>query len=180
MRVLTEDEEMRLYAELADHIKPIVTIALNTGLRLGEIMKLKWSDVDLSKQLLKVENTKSGKVRYVPINASVVTYLRDGQGKLFKINNPKQGFRAACRRSRVQALRFHDLRHTFATRSLQGGADIETVRQILGHSSLSVTQKYVHSGLDQMRQAVESLPILSHICPAQKSNILNMPSKLVN
>jgi len=55
------------------------------------------------------------------------------------------------------------------------GTDIETVRQILGHSSLSVTQKYVHSGLDQMRQAVESLPKVLNICDTEKSNILEMP-----
>ena len=187
MRVLTEDEEIRLYAELADHIKPIVTIALNTGLRLGEIMKLKWSDIDLSKQLLKIENTKSGKVRYVPISNVLVRILSEirqvnktNSPRLFNIENPKRGFQGAICRAKILGLRFHDLRHTAATRLLGRGADIETVRQILGHSSLSVTQKYVHSGLDQQRQAVESLPIVSHICPMQKSNILNMPSKLVN
>jgi integrase len=164
MRILTPEEEVRLFAELAEHIKPIVTIALNTGLRLGEIMRLKWSDIDLSTNVLKVEYNKSGKVRYVPISNFLMGVLseiwsRDSghASALFAIKNPKVGFKAACRRAEV-FIRFHDLRHTAATRFLAGGADIETVRQILGHSSLAVTQKYVHSGIEQAREAVESLP----------------------
>jgi len=160
-----------------------VTIALNTGLRLGEIMKLKWSDIDLSRQLLKIENTKSGKVRYVPLASRVKDWFigsggfGEGSKKItvFGIANPKTGFYAACRRARIHGLRFHDLRHTAASRLVMSGTDIETVRQILGHSSLSVTQKYVHSGLDQMRQAVESLPKVLNICDTEKSNILEMP-----
>jgi len=188
IRILSEDEEVRLYAELADHIKPIVTIALNTGLRLGEIMKLKWSDVDLTKNLLKVENTKAGKVRYVPISNqsshvfATLARARVSQraGSLFAIRNPKTGFKAACRRAGILGLRFHDLRHTFASRLLSACENIETTRQLLGHSSLSVTQKYVHSGIDQARKAVESLPNLSHPCHIEKSNNLDMASKLVN
>lgn len=183
MRILTLDEEPRLMAELAPHIRPIVVIALNTGLRLGEIMRLKWSDVDMGKALLKIENTKSGKVRYVPTNERVLGILggipRKGRN-IFQILNPKTGFYAALRRAGIAGVRFHDLRHTFASRLVLRGADIETIRSLLGHSSLSVTQKYVHSGRDDARQAVESLPVLSHLGPTEKSKELNLASKSVN
>jgi len=69
----------------------------------------------------------------------------------------KKGFKAACRRAGIKGLRFHDLRHTFATRLVEKGADIETVRDLLGHYSITVTQRYTHSNEDRKRKAVELL-----------------------
>ena len=69
----------------------------------------------------------------------------------------KKEFKAACRRAEIQGLRFHDLRHTFATRLVEKGADIETVRDLLGHHSITITQRYTHTSDDRKRKAVELL-----------------------
>jgi Phage integrase family len=69
----------------------------------------------------------------------------------------KTGFKAACRRAEIEGLRFHDLRHTFAIRLVEKGVDIETVRDLLGHSSIIVTQRYTHSNDERKRAAVELL-----------------------
>ncbi len=69
----------------------------------------------------------------------------------------KKGFKAACRRAGIKGLRFHDLRHTFATRLVEKGADTETVRDLLGHHSITVTQRYTHSNDERKRKVVELL-----------------------
>ena len=69
----------------------------------------------------------------------------------------KTGFKTACRRASIEGLRFHDLRHTFASRLIERGADIETVRDLLGHHSIIITQRYIHSNNDRKKAAVELL-----------------------
>jgi integrase len=116
------------------------------------------------------------KVRYVPINTTLrklLLFSQKREGRLFTIANPRKGFQAAVRRALLTRLRFHDLRHTFATRAIIANADIDTIKRILGHSSLNVTQKYVHSGIEQAREAVESLA--RHEIPAEM-----LASKAVN
>jgi integrase len=69
----------------------------------------------------------------------------------------KTAFKGACRRARIEGLRFHDLRHTFATRLARKGVDIETIRDLLGHHSITITQRYTHSDDERKREAVELL-----------------------
>jgi integrase len=169
-RILGDVEEQRLLDECADHLRPIVKTALHTGMRRGEILNLKWDQVDLRKRSIRVEKTKSGKNRHVPINDD----LHEEFSRLKKLNgnsiyvflNPKTGqpikevktaFNAAKRRADIQGLRFHDLRHTFASRLIEMGADIITVKDLLGHHSVVVTQRYTHSSSDQKMNAVQKL-----------------------
>ena len=169
-RVLTAEEEQRLLAECADHLRPIIITALNTGMRRGEILNLKWSQADLQDRIIVVTETKGGKDRIVPINAVLYLELRklkDQNGTseyVFvnpKTNSPygdvKNAFRAACERAKIVGLRFHDLRHTFATRLVQAGVDIITVKELLGHSSVRVTERYTHSNKDSKFRAVDLL-----------------------
>ena len=168
--ILKEREEGRLMEACSETLSPIIVVALNTGMRKAEILNLKWDQVDLKARRIKVEKTKSGKVRFIPVNNAlhnVLNRLGSENGQCpYVFFNPetmkpyvdmKKGFKAACRRAGIEGLRFHDLRHTFATRLVAKGADIETIRDLLGHHSIMVTQRYTHSNDDRKRAAVELL-----------------------
>ena len=180
-RVLSKEEERRLLAECADHLKPIVISALNTGMRRNEILTLTWNCVDLKLQIIHVVKTKSGKNREIPLNKGLLRLfeeLKNLKKPDFVFPNPKtnkpfrsirHSFENACRRANIHDLRFHDLRHTFACRMIQNGCDIETLRDLLGHHSISVTERYIHTNLDQKRGAIERISErneedMSHIC----------------
>jgi len=169
-RILSEEEEKRLMDESSVHLKSIVTVALNTGMRLGEILNLQWDQIDFQDRSLCVEKTKSGRSRTIPINPLLfkeLQMLRSECGQSPHVfPNPdtgkplttvKTGFKAACRRAGIEGLRFHDLRHTFGSRLVQKGVDIETVRSLLGHSSITITQRYVHTTDDRKKAAVDLL-----------------------
>jgi excisionase family DNA binding protein len=187
-RILFEEEEVKLLAQCPDYLRPIVITALNTGMRRGEILNLRWRNVDLKRRLIKVDNTKSGASRIIPVNGSLYSELvkvKDGSGKAeYVFSNLETGlpytqvrksFKNSCRKAGVKELRFHDLRHTFATRLIESGADLITVRDLLGHFSVRVTQRYTHPNQDRKKEAVELLVTraekqaensekLAHIC----------------
>jgi integrase len=167
-RILSEEEEQRLVEKCCDHMKDIVTFALDTGMRLGEILRLRWANVDMKSGMIRVEFTKSGKTRIVPMNQTlqVMLWRLKKRGGEYVFTNPgsndrfreiKRSFKTGCRRAGIDGLRFHDLRHTFASRLVRNGIDIGTVRKLLGHSTLLVTQRYVHSDEAMLRSAVGSL-----------------------
>jgi excisionase family DNA binding protein len=169
-RILTREEEARLFQAATGHLKPILTVALNTGMRLGEILGLTWEQVDFRKRLIRVEKTKNGKIRFIPINeltAHTLMTLRSKDGSSGHVfMNPGTGkplrwvrraFTGACRRAKIKGLRFHDLRHTFATRLVEKGVDIITIKELLGHSSVKVTERYTHPNHALKRDAVELL-----------------------
>ena len=139
-------------------------------MRRAEILNLQWDQIDFNRRRIKVEKTKSGRVRYIPINEALfneLCRLKSVSGENpYVFTNPrtgeqyidmKTGFKGACGRAKIKGLRFHDLRHTFASRLLEKGADIETVRDLLGHHSITITQRYTHSTDDRKRSAVELL-----------------------
>ena len=124
----------------------------------------------MSKRIISVEHTKSGKNRFIPINKVLIATLLklkdvDDQSQFvysyFGNGTPladvKTSFKAACRRAGINGLRFHDLRHTFATRLKKRGADPITIMELLGHSSLSTTRRYAHDDEGQKRKAVRAL-----------------------
>jgi excisionase family DNA binding protein len=169
-RILTEAEERKLMETCSETLSPIITVALNTGMRKGEILNLQWSRIDFKARRIRIEKTKSGKVRFIPINDVLFHELNrlrkmDGQSPFLFFNSEtgkpyldmKKGFKAACRRAKIKGLRFHDLRHTFATRLVAKGVDIETIKELLGHYSITVTQRYTHSNDDRKKKAVELL-----------------------
>jgi len=169
-RVLTLDEEHRLLTESISYLGPVIFTALNTGMRRGEILSLKWSDVDLDTNLITVNqtNSKSKKERRVPVNSPMRTMLLELKLKSLNseyvfldnedaaIKTIRSAYETACKRAGLQELRFHDLRHTAATRMVETGANIVAISKILGHSDIKTTMRYAHPE-ESLREALESL-----------------------
>ena len=166
-RILTEEEEQKLVRNSAEYLRPIIAAAVYSGMRKSEILNLKWNQIDFDSKQIRVEKTKSGRVRFIPLSgillAELLTLRRENP---FVFANPetkkpyvdlKKGFKAACEKAGIEGLRFHDLRHTFASRLVERGVDVETVKELLGHSSILITQRYLHSSEERKRKAVEKL-----------------------
>ena len=169
-RILTPGEEERLKENCIPHLRSMIIVALNTGMRRGEIQNLKWSQISFKDRTIIAQKTKSGRDRHIPVNDALFKELQaleaERKRNAFVFTNErtgkpfvsiKTGFNAACRRAGIDHLRFHDLRHTFGSRLIQHGADIETVRSLLGHSSITITQRYVHSTHERRKAAVDTL-----------------------
>ncbi|MFC2169647.1 tyrosine-type recombinase/integrase [Acidobacteriota bacterium] len=198
-KILDKEEERRLLDSSVEHLKSIIIVALNTGMRLGEILNLKWGQINLKAKEIRVDKTKSGKIRFININTPLLEELnrlkKNADKEEYVFTNPKTGkpftsvktaFIASCRRARISGLRFHDLRHTFATRLIQAGVDLITVRDLLGHSSAKITERYTHSQQEQKVRAVELLAKkpeeevensenLLHSCDMENSKKNDMP-----
>ncbi|HEV2289717.1 MAG TPA: tyrosine-type recombinase/integrase, partial [Candidatus Acidoferrales bacterium] len=169
LRVLSPEEEEKLLQNAAPYLQDLIRFALNTGLRIGEIFSLRWSNVDLDKNILNVFAPKTQKIRTVPINADarkVLEYWALGKRNEFVFYNPdtgkpfvdlKAGFKLACKKAGVEGVTWHTLRHTFASRLVERGVDIVTVKELLGHSSITVTMRYTHTNLDAKHAAVGKL-----------------------
>jgi len=166
LRVLTFDEETRLFAAAAPHLRPIIAIALNTGMRRGELLSLKWEQVDLRRGIITVSKSKSGKVRDIPINKPARQALFElhtrRSGPVFSFRgNPiasvTKSFNTATRSAEIENFRFHDLRHTFATRLVEAGVDLPTVKELMGHSNITTTMRYAHPSPEHRVRAVELL-----------------------
>jgi len=166
MRILKDYEAIRLIDSANSHLKPVLIIALNTGMRRSEILSLKWEHVDFRKGLIFIKDSKSSD-REIPINYMVFEILK-GLPRVHEhiFFNPITGthikdvdasFKAACKRVDIKGLRFHDLRHTAASRMIQAGVDLVTVSRILGHASIQMTMRYVHPTTEIMRDAVKKL-----------------------
>ena len=166
-RILNASEIARLIDIATNHLEPILIIALNTGMRRGEILSLKWENVNLSKRCIHIEDSKSGRSRDVPMNGLAVEALSSiRQDSVYVFYNPttrepikdiKTAFKTACKNAGIKGLRFHDLRHTAATRMVEARVDLVTVSKILGHSSIQMTMRYAHPTPENMRLAVEKL-----------------------
>ncbi len=148
----------------------IVTIAVNTGMRKGEILGLEWERVDFPTSRLVLTHTKSGKPRGVPMNQAVyeaLTALEPDQAKrqglIFRKasgaawGQVRTGFEAAVKKAGLSDFRFHDLRHTCASHLVMRGASLADVKEILGHSDLKMTLRYAHLSRAHLRGAVERL-----------------------
>lgn len=184
-RVLSLEEEKRLFAEIERgydvvgrerkpktiypyiHLKPIIECALQTGMRRGEIFNLKWSNIDFEYNFIELLETKSGKSRKIPISSKMMQVLKNSKNDTEYVfineetgmpyNDIKRSFHSVLKKADIDDFRFHDFRHTAATRMLEKGADIRTVQEILGHSSVSVTERYTHTNAQNKKSAIELL-----------------------
>jgi integrase len=162
-RVLSPEEEKRLLENCTSRaVKDFIVFGLNTGMRKSEILSLEWKNVSLEQRAILVTMTKSGKNREIPINDilySLLARLRGSNGgeRMFPYTNVYWSFKKAARLAGIPEVRLHDLRHTFATRLIESGVDIITVRDLLGHSQSAVTERYTHPNESLKRVAVDAL-----------------------
>jgi integrase len=169
IRYLTKPEAQQLLNECAEHLRPIVILALYTGMRLGEILNLKWENIDIRQKSIYIQTTKSGYSRDIPMAEPVYFALgrvpkiseyvfckKDGT----RIQDIRTAFNNAIKRAQIEDFRFHDLRHTFASHLVMNGADLMTVKELLGHRTISMTLRYAHLSPEHKRKAVESLGYL--------------------
>ncbi len=149
-----------------DHLEPVVLLALNTGMRRGEILSLRWGDVSDDELVVRGEIAKSAQTRVIPLNLESQRIFRDWDSlgewvfpgkEETPLTTIKKSWMAIREAADLPTLRFHDLRHTFATRLLQKGADIKTVSALLGHADIATTTKYLHATDESKRKAVELL-----------------------
>jgi len=171
VRFLTGDEETRLLAECPENLRTLVIAAMHTGFRRGELLSLRWNDVDFANGLVTVQAsyTKNGERRSVPMSRTLRGVLerlhqeqpdgehvfRNEQGGPYV--SPTTAFESAVKRAALVDFRFHDLRHTFASRLVMGGQDIRTVQELLGHKSITMTLRYSHLSPTHRAKAVAIL-----------------------
>jgi integrase len=180
VRYLTDDEEERLFKELPEHLKPIVTTALNTGMRKSELLALRWQEVDLEQRLICIRNAKNHKKRYIPINDVVHELFKEQRRQdetaehVFpsrrsgsRWTNVDGAWLRAVRRAEIPSFRFHDLRHSFASRLVRKGVAIKAVQELLGHGSIVVTMRYAHLAPGDLREAVDLLVASRSAAPGQ-------------
>lgn len=174
-----EWRELRRYKTLpasgayTDHLNPMVRLALNTGLRFGELTALVWGDVTLTTNAhvtVRGEGAKSGRTRHVPLHDKIAAVLkawkptdaaaedlvfpgRDGD----RLQDIKTAWKHLLKDAKITNFRFHDCRHHFASRLVQSGADLNVVRDLLGQADFTMTLRYSHLAPDNRRAAVARL-----------------------
>ena len=163
VRYLEKAEMFRLLDECRGELKSIVMVAANTGMRRGEIAALKWGDIDLHSDNIYIRKSKSGHSRIVPMNRAVKEvfnslYIRKAHGSEYVFaRRHREGFEAAVERARILNFKFHDLRHHFASQASMAGMDMNTLRELLGHKTLAMTQRYSHLSPNHKAQAIKLL-----------------------
>ena len=157
VRFLEPIEIDRLLEVACPHLRPIILTALHTGMRRGEILSLHWPSVDFTRRVIRVEDSKNGEGRHIPMSDELRRVFgslpsrqrgehvfpspvasRRGEGSK-PLTDIKTAFLRALRDAGIQDFRFHDLRHTFASHLVMNGADLNTVRELLGHKNLKRT-----------------------------------------
>lgn len=165
--------------EYADHLKPIVLLALNTGLRRGDLFSLKWDHIDLGRRQIRKIIAKTSHARrkagkklepaILPLSQEATTILTQCKKQFDpkaeyvfvsprsggRLDNIKKAFEGAMADAKIEGFRFHDLRHTFASRLVMAGVDINTVRELMTHSDIKMTLVYAHLSPDHKAAALE-------------------------
>jgi integrase len=173
IRFLSEEERERLLAacqhSAVPHLLPLVVLAMSTGARRGELLKLTWPDVDFSRQRLTFYHTKNRTPRSVPLvhHALVVmqqwhTERGTAHGRVFVSGgqadlNFSKAWTTALRRAGIQNFRFHDLRHTCASYLAMSGASLLEIADVLGHKTLQMVQRYAHLTEQHTQSIVERM-----------------------
>jgi integrase len=173
LRWLTNAEEERLLAHSPQYLRPIILVALHTGMRRGEVLTLKWADLDFEQNLVRVVHTKNHHIRYIPMNTRLKNLLESIKPELTTweetpfvfwnvqtenaFKNLSKAVKSACNRAGLQEVTFHTLRHTFASRLAQAKVPINVIRELLGHGDMQVTMRYAHLAPSNLREAVQLL-----------------------
>lgn len=180
-RVLSADEEAKILEEFPEWLHPIMAVAVNTGMRLGEVLGIRWSDVDrregeavLGGFIRIGVESKGHRARHVPINAAVKAAL-DAQKpvatedgfvpfvfvsrfkKAFSVQWLSNAFAAAARRANVEGVSFHTLRHTAVSRMVAAGIPDRIIMKVVGHTTPGMVSRYSHLAPDSVKGATDCL-----------------------
>jgi integrase len=148
-----------------DHLTPAILLSMNTGLRRRELLALRWDCIDFNRWTLTVEGgtAKNRQTRHVLLNAEATRALTQwreqtqAEKRVFEVNTGfKKAWAPLLKRAAITKFRWHDLRHHFASRLVQAGVPLNTVRDLLGHGSVAMSLRYAHLA-DQRREAVAKL-----------------------
>ena len=157
---------------LTDHVKPLILLSINTGCRRGELFDLTWSNVNLDRRILTVTGAtaKSRRTRHIPLNREATSILlnwraqsEDSTGLVFvneqgeRFDRANSSWRGLLKQAQITDFRWHDMRHHFASRLAMGGVDLNTIRELLGHSDYTMTLRYAHLAPEFKLKAVEVL-----------------------
>ena len=164
VRYLSKEEIGKLLDACNESLKPIVITALNTGMRRGEIMELRWENVDLKERIIHIIDSKNNQSRMLPINNTLYDVLKQlpkENERVFGSNGlPRSitnAFRKAVKKVEIKDFRFHDLRHTFASYLAMSGCNLRTIQELLGHKNFQMTLRYAHLSQANLRDAVQRL-----------------------
>ena len=171
-RYLSLEECQRLIAScIAPHIRAMVSVALHSGMRLGEILNLCWHDLDFESSFILVRDSKNGEARHVPMDATLSVLFRAyphrlGTDLVFssprggRIVDVRTGFLNSCKRAGLTDLHFHDLRHTFASQFVMAGGDLYILKEILGHKSPAMAARYAHVSPTYLIKSIDRMNTL--------------------
>ena len=168
VRYLTDGEFEHVLGHCPDWLKPIVLVARYTGLRRENIVKLRWSQVDLHRKLIVLDQTKNGDRLGMPLCKKLIEVFKSlgkvrhlsgyvfskPDGSSYRGDQVGMAFFRTCKRAGISDFRFHDLRHTFASSLVQRDVDLYKVQRLLGHRDGRMTQRYAHLSPDNLREAV--------------------------
>lgn len=179
-RWLTSEEETALLDASPAWLKEILVFAVNTGLRQSEILNLEWPQVDLFRRTITLLKQKNKQVDTLPVNAKVLEVLKtrvkvrhlasahvftSREGTRLDARNLLRAFYLACKDAKIEHLRFHDLRHTFATRLVQAGVDLYTVQKLGRWRTVQMVVRYAHHYPESLRPGVEALDRVGSVPP---------------
>ena len=166
---MKDEEKFELLKYLPPYTRPIVICALTTGLRLGNILKLKWEDIDFENNRIEIMNQENKGYKHIvlPLSKVLKEVLNDTERvSEYVFINPEtnkpftsiyKGFKKAFEDAGIPYIRFHDLRHKVGTTLIEEGMDINTVKNVLGHSDIKTTQIYLNDNEDKMKKAIDIL-----------------------
>ena len=170
VRFLSDNERIGLLEacrkSLNPHLYPIVVLALSSGMRKMEILKLEWSRVDLDRGLIHLVETKNDQPRTIPLLGYALNLISQlprtssyvfpsRSGSYYRdIDHP---WKKALREAEITGYRFHDNRHSCGSYLAQAGVPLYTIGEILGHKSLEMTRRYAHLSVDHLRGALGDL-----------------------
>jgi len=174
LRYLEHEEAANLVSQaeaINVDLSHFIRLALHTGCRKGELLSLAWSDVDLKRRFLVIrpDNTKTARRRILPLNVTALETFQtmreqsDGLHVFNKKHGPADArtfdylFKKAREAAEIEDFRIHDLRHTFASWLVMSGVELIKVRDLLGHTSVKMTERYAHLAPDRLQAAVSVL-----------------------
>ncbi|MEM3434460.1 MAG: site-specific integrase [Candidatus Methanomethyliaceae archaeon] len=189
LRYLTREEVLNLLSAAEPHLRPIIQVALLTGMRKSEILSLKWSDIDLKNGFILLRTSKNYEPRHIPMCETLKAVFRE----LFvnrrldtdwvfynpvdpsqRLKDIKRSFNSACKKAGIVDFHFHDLRHTCASWLVMSGVDLRTVAEILGHKTIRMTLRYSHLSPEHTKAAVSTFDaILSRSTDTKTDTVLS-------